>query len=156
MEAKQKREIRRQFNVALREREHTSKDICAKIRASTGRARYDAWDEKRSYGSNTRWIHLAYGFLKGLPYAAIEAKTGENNNAYPQAIVGAAKDVTGLDLNGEAIMTWLIGEPLAPEVSKLEVRIPLKVETPKPAPVAAVPVEPKPGFLARLFGRAAS
>ena len=153
MEAKQKREIRRQFNVALREREQRSREIRAKIRTSTGDDRYNAWDEKRSYGSDTRWIQLAYGFLKGIPYNAIEPNYREGNGAWPAVIALAAKDVTGLRLNGDALLAWLDGMPS--DAPKVEVTIPLKVEAPKPVPVAAAEA-PKPGFFARLFGRVAS
>lgn len=99
------------FARALRERqEHSSGIIQAKIRNSTHTERAYAWDEKRSYGWPTRHIQLAYGFSKGVPYAAIEAKVGDQNHPRVSEICEMAETVAGVQLNEASVYAWLEGQ----------------------------------------------
>ncbi len=155
----QKKSARHAFNKALALREAESKVICKKIQESSGRDRYDAWNEKRSYGDDTRGLLLASGFVRGIPYKVIEAKVGERREAYAFQIVDAAKRYADIALDGNAVVDWLEGvkpEKLFAEPEPV-VAAPVMVA---PAPVAApVPEPPKSatGFVAgikRLFGAA--
>jgi len=86
------------------------------IQATTDRARYDAWTEKRSVGLRTRRLLLAYAFVRGMPYAVVEAPghmtaDAANELAYDVAI--------GLDLDTpvgtrDEIKAWLL-VPATPE-----------------------------------------
>lgn len=56
----------------IQQLETQSRACRARINASTGRARSDAWDDKRRIGNATRNRLLAYAFLRGRPYAQME------------------------------------------------------------------------------------
>lgn len=64
-----------------------SLEICKQIRASKGLERYQLWNQKRAHGDGTRYWLLAYGCLRGRPYASIEAKCGEGNTPSASAIL---------------------------------------------------------------------
>lgn len=49
--------------------------IVARIRSTKGRERYNAWDEKRRLGANTRYLLLALAFLRKRPYRRAEQRT---------------------------------------------------------------------------------
>lgn len=83
-----------------------SREIRKTINASSGLARWAAWQDKRAYGRDTRHLLLAYGMVRGLPYLACEPKCGEDNKPSPSAIVAHAKD-HGIELDIEAVKTWL-------------------------------------------------
>jgi hypothetical protein len=105
----QKKSARRAFNSALALREAESKVICKKIHESCGMDRWAAWNDKRSYGNETRALLLASGFVKGIPYKAIEAKVGERNAIGASDILWAASALAGIALEGNAIVAWLEG-----------------------------------------------
>lgn len=155
MTKQQKKEVRRKFSQAMVVREAGGKDLRKKIQNTSHQERYDAWNEKRAYGLDTRWILLAYGFVKGIPYKAIEAKTGERNEAYAFAICEASKEATGLTLNGNAVVAWLDGLPVTEEVLETP-DVPAEPAKAEPSVVASPPQpEAKTGFVAglkRLFG----
>lgn len=43
-----------------------------KINETTGRERYDSWDEKRAIGAKARIHYIAYGLIRGRDYGIIE------------------------------------------------------------------------------------
>lgn len=147
MTKQQKKEARRKFRLALQEREHGGKDLRAKIQATSDRERFEAWESKRSYGRDTRWILLAYGLVKGVPYKAIEGKTAEDNYPSVNAIQWGAQEGAGIALSYDDITTWLEAEAVVSAVEEVVTAPP----APRPQPV---PVEPKKGFFARLFSAA--
>jgi hypothetical protein len=55
----------------------TAKALRNRIRETKGDERHQAWNRKRAHGSGTRYMLLAYGCLRGVPYARIEQKTHE-------------------------------------------------------------------------------
>lgn len=59
-----------------------SREICSRIRASKGRERYDAWEEKRRLGSGTRYLLLALAFLRKRPYKRAEPHTATPVDAH--------------------------------------------------------------------------
>ena len=48
------------------------KALRGRIQASAGPERHALWNEKRAVGAEARVALLAYGFLRGVPYARIE------------------------------------------------------------------------------------
>lgn len=52
-----------------------SREICARIRTTKGRERYDAWEDKRRLGYGTRYLLLALAFLRKRPYRRAEQHT---------------------------------------------------------------------------------
>lgn len=156
----QKKSARHAFNKALAVREAESKTICEKIRSSSDMARWHAWTEKRSYGEGTRELLLASGFVKGIPYKAIEAKVGERNGIGAYEIRLAAENYADVLLDGNGVVAWLEG--VKPEAIFAEPEV-LKPVVVKPAPAVVAPVAaPEPpksetGLIAgikRLFGAA--
>lgn len=154
MDKQLKKEICGKFNRAMRDREAGGRALRLKIQGTTHEARYAAWDEKRSYGTDTRWILLAYGLIKGIPYKAIERAVGERNSAYPYVIAEAAREVAGVRLSGDAILAWLEGSPLPENIFEETAPSPeVKPSVPEVKPVQA----PKAGLfsgLKRIFGAA--
>ena len=100
------------MQMALKERENQSREIRKTIHASKGMDRWAAWQEKRSYGADTRHILLAYGMARGLPYLACEPKCGEDNQPSASAIQAWAAE-HGVLLTQEAIKAWLKCEAAA-------------------------------------------
>lgn len=103
----------------LRERQTESQAIRQKINQSSGRERYDLWDEKRDYGDHTRDVLLAYALLRKVPYLVVEGKCREGNEASAHAIQCAAVRF-GHELTKEQIQAWLEAEApaaVAPEVA---------------------------------------
>src|SRR5882724_2684321 len=49
-----------------------SRGIRKNINASSGMAKWALWNDKRSVGSETRDLLLAYAFLRGVPYRVVE------------------------------------------------------------------------------------
>jgi hypothetical protein len=56
----------------LRSRQAESQAIRKQIHATSGLDRYNLWAKKRAYGSDTRYLLLAYAFLRGMPYRVCE------------------------------------------------------------------------------------
>jgi len=91
----------------LRERQAASQAIRQKIHQSSGRDRYDLWDEKRSYGSVTRALLLAYALLRGVPYRVVEPKSDPHTMWWvPGAIEREAARFEHV-LTKEQIKAWL-------------------------------------------------
>ena len=60
------------------------KPIREKIRATTERDRYDAWNDKRSGSGYRRHLHLALCYMNGTSYRKAEAKTCYDDERAPQ------------------------------------------------------------------------
>jgi hypothetical protein len=89
----------------LRLRQSDSQELGRTIQRSRGRERWDAWEEKRSYGRDTRPLLLAYGFLRGVPYLACERKCAEDNPPSIEAIIIAASE-HGIELSRQELEAW--------------------------------------------------
>jgi len=50
------------------------------IGETSGKERYDAWEEKRAIGSTARIHYIAYGLIRGRDYVTIEAKTNDHGD----------------------------------------------------------------------------
>lgn len=90
----------------------------------TGPARAALWTEKRSAGSEARYLMLAYGALRGRAYKQIEPKCAEGNEPVASWIAYHLKDagITEAQIKG-----WLAGKPLP---------LPPRPARPEAAPVA--------------------
>lgn len=96
-------------------------EACAcnpRIRATTRDARAAWRGTKAAYGAHARYLHLAHGLLRGVPYAALEASTRPGNAPSPERL-RAVVDLFGdwwarTCWTPEAIKAWL-AVPATPE-----------------------------------------
>jgi hypothetical protein len=98
-----------QIKEELKSRQAESQDIRKRIHAASGMDRWELWQEKRRYGSETRDLLLAYGFLRGMPYRVIEAKTDSGPSC---TLIQRCLAAHGHEVAPEAIKTWLSTEAL--------------------------------------------
>jgi hypothetical protein len=61
----------------------------ARIQATKGPERDALWNRKRAIGRKARVSLLAYGFLRGVPYRAIEPKRHDDGLLIPSVLLGA-------------------------------------------------------------------
>lgn len=101
--------------------------IGEKIRQAKGLDRYQLWNAKRSLGDGARYVFLAYGCLRCMPYARIEQKTRKDNGPSPtyitSAIWEALDEAQKPAWPRERVQAWLKGEawPVAAETVSTEV-----------------------------------
>jgi hypothetical protein len=136
----------------LRVRESESREIRKKIQASTGMDRWHAWVEKRSYGEDTRHLLLAYGYLRGRPYGTCEKKCGDLNFPSSSYIARLATEY-GVQTSAETIDVWIAVRGGPEALDKAFAELPAPAPAPEPPPVAPAS-EARPGFFAKLFGKA--
>ena len=98
--------------------ETESREIRKKIHASKGKERWDLWIDKRELGDQTRYMLLAYAFLRGVPYQIVEQKCGVGNEPSRCA------------LHAHIFMRFANKE--APEITNLSERVKVWLERPKP------------------------
>lgn len=77
---KETKKLREALKIAV----EAVRPIREKIRTTTDRDRYDAWNEKRSGSGYRRHLHLALCYMNGTPYRKAEAKTCYDNERVPQ------------------------------------------------------------------------
>jgi len=95
-----------EIKAELRVREQESRSIRKQINESAGMERWGFWADKRRYGSETRDLLLAYGFLRGMPYRVIEPKTQPNSGPYATCIQRCLA-ARGHEVPPEDIKAWL-------------------------------------------------
>lgn len=80
-------------------------------RPETGPQRYELWGQKRYAGTDSRWLFLALGFLRGRPYKSIESKTYTPASGYfiHSKLKTLLKEV---DVPRGDIDRWLAGESI--------------------------------------------
>jgi hypothetical protein len=61
----------------------------ARIQTTKGPERHALWNEKRAIGRKARVSLLAYGFLRGVPYRAIEPRRNDDGLPIPSVLLGA-------------------------------------------------------------------
>jgi hypothetical protein len=130
------------FRASLREQMEESQISVRAIQQTSGKERESAWDQKRCVGRDTRYILLAYAFLRGVPYKVLESFTAGGNEPSFRSIAYAGLSVAGLAFDEDAICAWLNGEKPA------EILVPIKAEEPKPVKRAAP--APDPGLLKKV------
>lgn len=95
----------------LRLRQAESQAIRKQIHASKGMDKWALWQDKRAYGSETRYLLLAYAFLRGMPYLACEPKTRSQPWAEAIAKTASAHAETAGHGSGEVsdadVQDWL-------------------------------------------------
>src|SRR5262245_1065400 len=77
----------------LAEQGHRLRD---RIRATSGLERHAVWNEKRALGRQARAALLAYGFLRGVPYARIEARCHPERRLRPAVLLAMWASHLGL------------------------------------------------------------
>lgn len=107
--------VRLEVRSRLRQRETGSRALRKAIHESSGMDRWYAWQEKRSFGRETRHLLLAYAFLRGVPYARAEPKCGDTNGPSILDIVAVAG--THGPASVDAVRAWLDGTPLPQAVA---------------------------------------
>jgi len=65
------------------------RSIHTKIQACRGDARHALWNEKRALGRRARYLLLAYGYLRGIPYRRIEPRCHRDNDAQAHPLIDA-------------------------------------------------------------------
>jgi hypothetical protein len=154
-----------EMKAAVREREHTARTVYRKaIQDKAGMDRWQAWVEKRLYGEDTRSMLLAYGMIRGLPYAACEKKCGDLNFPSPTSIAHYANTFGSRVVTFDEAEAWIAlrdapVEAAAPAPAP-EAYAAIQDTPPAPpaAPEATPPPEEPKGFvegLRRLFQRTA-
>lgn len=117
-----------ELRAELRQREAHSKTIAKRIRESAGEERMRLWEQKREYGSVTRFILLMYALMRGLPRDHCEpAPTTERGRLIrteqkwwlSSSIVWTAKQ-RGHVLERTAVEAWLNPKPPAPDTIQLD------------------------------------
>ena len=83
---------------------------------NTGRERDSLWTSKRLLGRDARIALLAYAYLRGLPYKAVEPKAVSGNIPYASDIARAANpDMPSAWAEAmpfiDPVKAWLKGEP---------------------------------------------
>jgi len=97
----------------IKENAAKSRVIAQGIRSSSGDDRWNLWEEKRSLGSRTRHILLAYAYLRNRPYHVAE-KCSLNN----QPSLGAVLNQLRNQATKESVSSWLDSDT----IKDLEVR----------------------------------
>lgn len=100
-----------EIRTQIKERAAHSRAIHEQIREATGLDRHRLWNEKRWYGAETRLLLLAYAFLRGMPYHAVERKCRNNPCDLHYAIQRRLKAL-GHEMERESIKSWLKAEVL--------------------------------------------
>jgi hypothetical protein len=96
-----------ELKAELRQREAESREIRKLIHGSSGMDRWQHWDDKRSYGRDTRCLLLCYAMLRGIPHHVVEPKYDRNVLYWINRGMKAMADQRGLALSSEAIEQWL-------------------------------------------------
>lgn len=101
----------------LRLRQAESQAIRKQIHASKGMDKWALWQDKRAYGVETRYLLLAYAFLRGMPYLACEPKSSvqpwsvaiaKTASAHAEAVGYGSGEVSDAD-----VQAWLDAAPEA-------------------------------------------
>lgn len=111
------------LRVFIKGRELESKTVYEhKIRKSFGQEKHVIQLKQNSFGSETRLYLLAYAFLRGVPYAVVEASTNEPiRESYKQDKIAKIchffvdnqwmiGKTSGKELNSDHIKDWLLGK----------------------------------------------
>ena len=78
-------------------------------RPETGPERYHLWDQKRDVGTDSRYLLLALGLVRGIPYTRIERKADTLPSAY-RLFSLLSKLLPENPPTQEACARWLAGE----------------------------------------------
>ena len=98
-----------EIQAELRQREAESRAIRKQIHESSGLDRWNFWNDKRELGSNTRYVLLAYAFLRGMPYAVCEIKCEYANRPAPHSLQNFLLH-RGHDVSLDVIKNWFKGQ----------------------------------------------
>lgn len=89
--------------------EAKGRELVQKIAATSDMERWQAWAEKRNWGWPTRHCLLAYAFVRGVPYSALEKSTREDNRPSAERVRAWLTDA-GVEVTEEAVRAWIEGE----------------------------------------------
>jgi len=95
-----------QIKEELKSRQAESQGIRKRIHAASGMDRWELWQEKRRWGSETRDLLLAYAFLRRMPYRVCEPKTLPNSGPYARDIQ-LCLAARGHEVTEDATEQWL-------------------------------------------------
>jgi len=85
-----------------------SRGFNKQIQSASGRERHAARQDKKAFGSDTRYLLLAYAFLRGKPYRAQERICAEDNQASANRILQIARQYSGdQGITLERVKGWL-------------------------------------------------
>lgn len=154
-----KKVILARFSVELKKRETASREIRKQIHASSGMDRWHLWNEKREYGSTTRYILLARAIIRGMPYAAAEKKSdrGIHIEGLARTIKEFAPEIAPF-FTPEFVRAWYVDGASAKVPGEayqnvLPAAVPSEIPTePGIAPAPKVKKSGVLGFIKRLAG----
>ena len=81
-----------------------SRGVREQIHASRGINRWHLWNKKRGIGESARDCLLAYGCLRGRPYATIERKCAMGNEPEPSSVLAYIHSFLGRE--GPEAESW--------------------------------------------------
>lgn len=84
-----------------------SRSMNRKIRSSRGSERARLRNERRDLGGTTRYLLLAYAFLREKPYHQVERTT--RNPVYEASLAKIISSYVSHDLTRDAIHDWIGG-----------------------------------------------
>jgi len=112
-----------EIKAEVKVRQAESQAIRKQINEAHGLDRWCLWQEKRRYGTDTRYLLLAYAFLRGMPYAACEPKNRERlvnsdpvrHGSMPSAYLlhKTASQWTKTEVTEAQLKAWLQAVPMA-------------------------------------------
>lgn len=106
-----------ELRAELRAREAHSKTIGKRIRETAGEERMKLWEEKRAHGRLTRFLLLAYAFLRGMPRWVCEPLHHPDAWMLLPYVHEHAKRFVA-DADPKTLKEWLAAAPVAvPEAS---------------------------------------
>lgn len=88
----------------IKSRMADSRRVREQIHAAKGMERWHLWNEKRDIGSSARDCLLAYGCLRGRPYATIEVKCALGNEPVPSSVLAYIHSFLGRE--GAEAESW--------------------------------------------------
>lgn len=112
MSNKETAAVRAKLRSMICEAQRETGDIRARIRSSSGMDRWAHWEAKRSHGKGTRYLLLAYAFLRRMPYRVAEAKCAEFNQPSAAAIAGCT-EAEDMGAVLDQVKAWLEAVPAA-------------------------------------------
>jgi hypothetical protein len=101
-----------ELKAEIKNQEAESKAIRKQIHGSSGKERWDYWDNKRTLGFRTRCLLLLYAMLRGVPYRVVEPKSDSIIlSFYVIGLMEQFANTRGLGLTRAAITEWINAKP---------------------------------------------
>jgi hypothetical protein len=104
---------REDLKAKIKDQAALGRTLRSRIQGSAGPDRHALWNEKRAVGAEARVLLLAYGFLRGVPYAHIERHCRPDGRPRVAALLAAWAAQLGVQA------VWKKPASAAPDVETL-------------------------------------